>query len=599
LAIVLRSVGASPGANSANCIITKPSGLALGDFMLAHVVNKATSGTITPPANWTIIGAQSNTASSRSALFYKFAVQTDVDATTFTFTLGTSGRNRGEMMALTGVSTSAPIDVANQQINSAGTSIAVPTPTVTTGCLVLVIGSNALGGIASACSGADPSCTITIGYAVAYSTYCALACFSGIKSGTDAIDAHSLSTFTSAVSSGHAVALAPQPAPEEHSGAALIHGNGTITPAVQKNGKGSALASGNGSLAGIVQKAALGSAITSGKGTLAALGIVAMMGLASLSGNGSQIAAGLKAVQNVASISGGGSLTATGEAAGAPEEHSGAAVISGAGSLVVLGIKATSTSASISGAGSLIGDGLKAAADLGAIHANGSLVATGTAVEFHSGAAALSGGGAASGIGLKAGSITAGPISGSGSQVANGAKAGFAIAGMTGGGSLSATGEASGIEHHSGAAAISGSGSLSSAGIKDGKDSTAISGNGTPIASGAKAISSTASISKTGALTSMGRKAVAGSAVISGNGSIIATGEETKPEDYFGVAFISGVCHLTASGTAWWYDQSKRTIHRRSPITTGRSIQSTRSIRPIHSLKRPEIRKKTIRRNYP
>jgi hypothetical protein len=359
LAIGLRSVGASPGANSANCIITKPSGLALGDFMLAHVVNKATSGTITPPADWTIIGAQSDTASSRSALFRKVAVQADVDATTFTFTLGTSGRNRGEMMALTGVSTSAPIDVANQQINSAGTSIAVPTPTVTTGCLVLIIGSNALGGVATACSGADPACTITIGYAVAYSTYCALACFSGIKSGTDAIDAHSLSTFTSAVSSGHAVALAPQPAPEEHSGAALIHGNGTIAPVVQKNGQGSAIASGNGSTTGGIQKGGQGSAITSGKGILVAVGIAAMMGLASLSGNGLQVATGQKAALSAAAMSGSGSLTATGEAAGAPEEHSGAASIPGAGSLVASGAKATSTSASISGTGSLIGIGLK------------------------------------------------------------------------------------------------------------------------------------------------------------------------------------------------------------------------------------------------
>jgi hypothetical protein len=51
----------------------------------------------------------------------------------------------------------------------------------------------------------------SIDYAVAYSTYCALACFSGIKSGNGAIDAHALSTFTSAVSSGHAVALNPVP----------------------------------------------------------------------------------------------------------------------------------------------------------------------------------------------------------------------------------------------------------------------------------------------------------------------------------------------------------------------------------------------------
>ena len=175
--------------------------------MLAHVVNKDTGGTITPPANWTIIGAQSNTASSRSALFYKFADAADVAASTFTFTLGATGRNLGEIAAWLSVDTVTPVHAADQQINAAGTSIAVPSITVNDARKLLIIGSNALGGTATACSGVNQVCTID--YAVAYSTYCALACFSGIKATSGAIDAHALSTFTSAVSSGHAVALNP------------------------------------------------------------------------------------------------------------------------------------------------------------------------------------------------------------------------------------------------------------------------------------------------------------------------------------------------------------------------------------------------------
>jgi len=209
LVVLLRSVGTSPGANSSNCVITKPAGLAIGDFMLAHVVNKDMAGTITPPAKWTIVGAQSNTASSRSALFYKFADAADIAAGTFTFTLGATGRNLGEIGAWLNVDTSNPINAADQQINDAGTSISVPVPSVATWCEVLIIGSNAAGGVATACSGTDPACTILYGYAVAYSSYCALACFSGRKIGTGTIDAHALSSFTSAVSSGHAVALNP------------------------------------------------------------------------------------------------------------------------------------------------------------------------------------------------------------------------------------------------------------------------------------------------------------------------------------------------------------------------------------------------------
>ena len=355
MAISLRSVGASPGANSSNCIITKPSGLAVGDFMLAHVVNKATSGTIAK-AGWTIVGAQSNTASSRSALFYKFADAADVAASTFDFTLGTTGRNRGEIGAWLGVDTTTPINAVDQQINSAGTSIAVPTPTVTDGCTVLIIGSNALGGVANACSGTDPVCAIA--YAVAYSSYCALACFYGVKSGTDAIDAHSLSTFTSAVSSGHAVALNLQPAPEEHSGSVILSGNGLLVGVGQKGGQGSVIASGNGSLDGMAQKGGQGSALISGKGVLVAFGIAAMMGLVTLSGGGSLIATGTKSEgeqhSGVMIISGNGSLVATGK-----KDTSGSAVALGGGTLSATGAKDVIGGGSIGGSGISIGIGLK------------------------------------------------------------------------------------------------------------------------------------------------------------------------------------------------------------------------------------------------
>ena len=540
MAITLRSVGASPGANSSNCIITKPAGLALGDFMLAHVVNKATSGTITPPANWTIIGAQSNTASSRSALFYKFADAADVAASTFTFTLGTTGRNRGEMAAWLGVDTSSPINAANQQINSAGTSIAVPTPTVTDGCRVLVFGSNALGGVATACSGTDPACTITLGYAVAYSSYCALACFSGTKSGTDAIDTHSLSTFTSAVSSGHAVALTPAVPPEEHSGSAAISGLGHTASAVQKNGKGSAL--------------------TSGAGTLLAIGVVAMMGLASLSGGpGHQTASASRATSGTTAISGNGTTTATGVKYIAPEEHSGSAAISGGGSLFASGTKATSnvaaisgaghigalgamgaqSTASISGAGALSGTGAKVASGVGAISGKGTLAASGIAVEFHYGTTAISGNGSFVTVGLKAGAGTSGPVSANGSQVAAGIKAGAATSAISGNGSLAATGVASegGTEPpHFGTASISGSGTTSGVGQKSALGTTGISGNGSLSASGIA--------EETGEPT--------GTASISGGGSPSSVG--TKATSAW--AGISVCGHLEASGSKWVYQKT-------------------------------------------
>ena len=208
MAITRRSLGASPGASSTSVVITKPINLAVGDFMLAHIVSKGV-GAISPPANWTIIGARSDTASNSSALYWKIADAADAAATNFTFTV-TSGRNRGEIMALLGVNPISPVASGNQQINGAGTTIAVPTDTVTDQFHVFLFASNAAGGTATTCTGTNPTCSIgSIGYAVAYSTYCALACFQGVKSGTGAIDAHAMGTFTSAVSSGHTVSLNP------------------------------------------------------------------------------------------------------------------------------------------------------------------------------------------------------------------------------------------------------------------------------------------------------------------------------------------------------------------------------------------------------
>ena len=500
MAISLRSVGASPGANSANCIITKPANLALGDFMLAHVVNKATSGTITPPANWTIIGAQSNTASSRSALFWKFAVQADVDATTFTFTLGTTGRNRGEMGAWLGVDTTAPINAADQQINAAGTSIAVPTPTVMDGCLVLIVGSNALGGIATACSGSDPTATITLGYAVAYSTYCALAMFSGVKSGTDAIDAHSLSTFTSAVSSGHAVALTPAAAPEQHSGSTAISGKGSLVGVGQKGGKGSALASGKGTLVAVGQKNGRGSVLNSCKGAVVALGMAGMMGLVVISAGGSISSLGMKNAYRSSIISGRGSITAEG---GKLETHSGSAAISGNGLISSLGAKRGGGSGVVSGGGILATGGIK----------NG-----------------------------KGSSL----VAGAGSVAAAGVKVGASIAEVSTGGSIISEGKRSA----SGSTVISSNGAFITTGKKNATGSSTISAAGLIIAIGFSSEGEeylylgSSVISGGGTVLSTNVKTALGSSIIPGNGGLSAFGAKTA----FSLASISGNGFLAAAG---------------------------------------------------
>ena len=87
-------IGVSPGANSTSCVIVKPSALAIGDLMIAHVGFKSATA-MTGPAGWTKL-RQDSTASTivSSGLFHKIADAADVAATDFTFT-GGSSRNKG------------------------------------------------------------------------------------------------------------------------------------------------------------------------------------------------------------------------------------------------------------------------------------------------------------------------------------------------------------------------------------------------------------------------------------------------------------------------------------------------------------------------
>ena len=90
MAVAFIESGVSPGASSTTCVIVKPTNLAVGNLMLAHV-GFGNTGTISAPdASWTSVFTTTTTA-GRSATFRKIATSTDVAATNFTFT-GTSGR---------------------------------------------------------------------------------------------------------------------------------------------------------------------------------------------------------------------------------------------------------------------------------------------------------------------------------------------------------------------------------------------------------------------------------------------------------------------------------------------------------------------------
>ena len=151
MAVTFRSVGISPGASGASCVIVKPAGLAVDDLMVAQVagIGATPPGGFTAPGGWTSIredAAPPTGLDPVSALFWKIAVQADVDAANFTFTATNSTSNRGAISAWTGHDPINPINADNGQGNAAAVTVTAPTITPSVAdCMILLfcgIGDN-------------------------------------------------------------------------------------------------------------------------------------------------------------------------------------------------------------------------------------------------------------------------------------------------------------------------------------------------------------------------------------------------------------------------------------------------------------------------
>ena len=110
MAAAVQSSSTTAWASASTVVITKPSGLAVGDLMLGHVgVNNQT---VTAPAGWTTVindVFSGGGDTEREYVFRKIADSTDVAATNFTFTLSGSATCAGAMYRIDGFSAGTPI----------------------------------------------------------------------------------------------------------------------------------------------------------------------------------------------------------------------------------------------------------------------------------------------------------------------------------------------------------------------------------------------------------------------------------------------------------------------------------------------------------
>lgn len=132
----LRAVGAMKSYGGNNDTLSKPTGTAAGDVMLAFLEadgpNTAASWASRLPAGWTLL--HEDTVSTSGFIGYPavaIKVAGAAEPATYAFSFG-SQIGAGVIVSYSGVDTTTPVDASAQQINgTAGTSMGIPSVTTT------------------------------------------------------------------------------------------------------------------------------------------------------------------------------------------------------------------------------------------------------------------------------------------------------------------------------------------------------------------------------------------------------------------------------------------------------------------------------------
>ena len=109
-------------------LVTKPTGLAVGNLMLAHGAGRDSNFTFTPPAGWTELDKSSD-GDVVTYLWYKVAVAGDVAGANFDFVSNQSGRERfAAVTSIRGTLKTDPLS-PDTDTNGSGNTITIGTIT--------------------------------------------------------------------------------------------------------------------------------------------------------------------------------------------------------------------------------------------------------------------------------------------------------------------------------------------------------------------------------------------------------------------------------------------------------------------------------------
>lgn len=139
MSVAFQSKSSTAATASNSVVITKPTGLSVGDLMVSHIGKTGTSATITLLSGWTTILNITN-SNHRIHTMYKVADSGDVAASDFTFTgSGTSAFTGGAIYRIDGFDTGNIIDASNSTTWSGSSADVNATITPSAGSLLLML----------------------------------------------------------------------------------------------------------------------------------------------------------------------------------------------------------------------------------------------------------------------------------------------------------------------------------------------------------------------------------------------------------------------------------------------------------------------------
>lgn len=147
MAVTLESSSSTTFATATTTVVTKPTGLAVGDLMIAQYTYNNPAAVHTLPSGWTSIrNAQTNNTYQNVA--YKIADSTDVAATNFTFTTSSSLKQAAGIVRISGFTQGQPITQSNFEENDLSATNPVFATTITPfadSMLLMLIATSASG----------------------------------------------------------------------------------------------------------------------------------------------------------------------------------------------------------------------------------------------------------------------------------------------------------------------------------------------------------------------------------------------------------------------------------------------------------------------